>query len=152
MAGEEEHKLWFSVIKNLNKQNNELTNYFYNNGKNKEEYTIFSKVIKNENSFKQFWQDQNYKLFTNDFQAFKKVFFNLRKIICDKFITDHVLSNKPLNDQNLYQIDEFQTLEADEDLLKNEQKNFLTEEELNLKYKKVKKKKKNFVLSFFFSC
>eukprot|EP01080_Neovahlkampfia_damariscottae_P003580 gene3580-6315_t len=134
----EEHKLWFSVIKSFNEKNNELSNYFYNNGNNKEEYSIFSKAIKNEESFKQFWQEENYKLFTNDFQSFKKVFFNLRKIICDKFITDHVLYDQPLNQENLYEIEEFQTLELDEPLLQNtENEIVLTTEEMNLKYKKL---------------
>jgi uncharacterized surface protein with fasciclin (FAS1) repeats len=132
----EEHKLWFSVVKQLNQNNNELTNYFYNNGKNSEEFSIFTKLIKNEDSFKQFWQEQNYKLFTNDIASFQKVFFNLRKILCDTYITDHVLFNKPLSSEHLYQIEEFQTLELDEEILKNEN-GHLTKEEMQLKDKKV---------------
>jgi uncharacterized surface protein with fasciclin (FAS1) repeats len=99
-------------------------------------FQIFNKVIKNEDSFKQFWQEQNYKLFTNDTASFQKVFFNLRKTLCDTYITDHVIFNKPLSSEHLNQIEEFQTLELDKEKLKNEN-GHLTKEEMQLKDKKV---------------
>lgn len=90
----------------------QLNNYFFNNGKNKPEYELFQKVLESEENFSVFWEKSSLNPLEKDLH------FKLRDIFYDKYFIDEVLfpETKDL-EADLFEIEEFQTLEMDFELL-----------------------------------
>lgn len=105
---------WYNFLLTLNRPpHHTLNNIFYSSGKNKAEFDLYKKTISSLKEFTKFMNRTDFK------DGEKTLYFKLRDIIFDRFVTDRLLFGDLTSEENLFDIDEFQTLESDAEILVN---------------------------------